>query len=246
MKKRYYNNNVGPIKENELKAFKKALELSKELKNINQIVLLIHTKSNTGYIERIFGTRDVKKLFNGVKIDPNYPPIKIETVRTFNENYQTNIIVLALGLRSNELSKYDDFENVKAIIAHQWAESSIRDWAKSWGAIDLETATPIEKTKLPENVVKNAFASLTRQINLTTGIRHSMDNELCKTYLRALNKYNYDLNSKEIFSYLTTELNWESDDANEVIELIDKLNSGGYFKGGAKIGLKDFIVQWKS
>ena len=81
---------------------------------------------------------------------------------------------------------------------------------------------------------------------MTTGIHHFMDKELCKTYIRALNKYDYELNSKEIFSFLTTELNWKSDNANDVIKLIDKINSGGYFTGGAKTGLQYHIKRWKS
>ena len=245
-KKRYFNDNIGPIKENELLALKKALELCDEIGDITQIVLLIHTKNNTGYLERIFETRNLKDFFRGVKIDKNYPPLKIETIRTFNEDWQSKKIVVAFGLRSEELHKYDDFESVVGIIAHQWSEDSIKDWAKSWGAIDLKTNTKIQKTALPDKVIQRAFTDLTNSINMTTGITHPMDNEQCKTYIRALNKYNYKMNSNEIFSFLTTELGWESDNANEVIKLIDKVNSGGYFKGGTKTGLQHHIKRWKT
>jgi len=245
-KKRYFNDNIGPIKENELLALKKALELCDEIGDITQIVLLIHTKNNTGYLERIFETRNLKDFFRGVKIDKNSPPLKIETIRTFNEDWQSKKIVVAFGLRSEELHKYDDFESVVGIIAHQWSEDSIKDWAKSWGAIDLKTNTKIQKTALPDKVIQRAFTDLTNSINMTTGITHPMDNEQCKTYIRALNKYNYKMNSNEIFSFLTTELGWESDNANEVIKLIDKVNSGGYFKGGTKTGLQHHIKRWKT
>lgn len=245
-KKRYYNDNIGPIKESEVLALKKALELCKEIGDITQITLLIHTKANTGYLERIFETRNLKGLFSGVRMYPNYPPLKIETVRTFNNDWQGKKIVIAFGLRSSELQKYDDHENVAAIIAHQWSEDGVKDWAKSWGAINLETDTAIEKTALPDKVVQQAFIDLSNSINMSTGISNSMDEEQCKTYIRALKKYNYELNSKEIFSFLTTELNWESDNANNVIKLIDQVNSGGYFKGGAKTDLQYHIKRWKS
>ncbi|MEK9603614.1 MAG: hypothetical protein VW127_04240 [Flavobacteriaceae bacterium] len=245
-KKRYYNDNIGPIKENEVLALKKAFELCNEIGDITQITLLIHTKGNTGYLERIFETRNLKDFFRGVKIDENYPPLKIETVRTFNDDWQGKKIVVAFGLRSNELHKYDDYENVAGIIAHQWSEDSVKDWAKSWGAMNLKSETKIEKTALPDKVVQQAFIDLSNSINMTTGITHFMDEEQCKTYIRALKKYGYEMNSKEIFSFLTTELNWESDNANDVIKLIDKVNSGGYFKGGAKTGLQHHIKRWKS
>ncbi|WP_028374535.1 hypothetical protein [Leeuwenhoekiella sp. MAR_2009_132] len=245
-KKRYYNDNVGANKENEILALKKALELCNEIGDITQIVFLIHTKGNTGYLERIFNTRNVKNLFRGVKMDESYPPMKIETLRTFNDDYQGNKIVVAFGLRSNELHKYDDYENITGIIAHQWMEDSVKDWARTWGAIDIKSETKIEKTELPDKVVQKAFIDLSNSINMSTGIHHFMDEEQCKTYIRALNKYNYELNSKQIFSFLTTELNWESDYANDIIKLIDKVNSGGYFKGGAKTGLQHYIKRWKS
>src|SRR5690554_4973553 len=206
-KRRYYNDNIGPIKENEVLAFKKALELCNEIGDITQIVLLIHTKRNTGYLERIFGTRNLNDFFRGIRIDSNFPPLKIETVRTFNDHWTGKKIVVTFGLRSNELYKYDDYHNVAGIIAHQWSEDSVKDWAKSWGAVNLKSEIKIEKTALPDKVVQQAFIDLSNSINMTTGIHHFMDEEQCKTYIRALNKYNYELNSKEIFSFLTTELN---------------------------------------
>lgn len=98
----------------------------------------------------------------------------------------------------------------------------------------------------PDKVVQEAFNDLSQSINMSTGITHPMDNEQCKTYLRALHKYDYELNSIIIFSYLTTELNWEADNANDVIKLNDKLNSGGYFMGGSKTGLQNYVKDWKS
>lgn len=246
IKHRYFNNNTGPIKENEIKALQKALEICDKENDIDDIILLIHTKNNTGYIERIFDTRNVKKLFSGVKIDPKYPPIRIETVRTFTDLYHSKIVLVCFGLRSEEIYKYEDFESVVGIVAHQWVELDVKNWAKTYGAIDIDTNEEIEKTEKPDLLVQNAFKDLTSSINMSTGIVHSDDNERCKTYIRALKKYNYEMNSQQVFSYLTSELNWDSDDANDVIKLIDKINSGGYFKGGAKTGLKSYIKRWQS
>lgn len=73
-----------------------------------------------------------------------------------------------------------------------------------------------------------------------------MDNDRCKTYLRALNKYNYELNPIKIKSYLVANLNWDNRHAEDVIKLIEKLNSGSYFMGGEKTGLQNHIKRWKS
>ncbi|AZJ35981.1 hypothetical protein [Tenacibaculum singaporense] len=242
---RYYNNNKGPIKENETSAVRKALEICNEVGDIEEIILLIHTKRQTTYIERVFEMSNVKKLFSNTIIHPKFPPFRIETVKTFNSDYPSKKIVVAFGLRSSELYKYDDFQSIYALIAHQWVEPDLKDWAEKWGAINIDTGLAIESVELPDLVVQNAFKDLTSSINMSTGIVNSSDNALCKTYIRALKKYNYKLDSKKIYAFLTKNLNWDYDDANDVIKLIDKVNSGGYFQGGDKTGLQHHIKKWK-
>jgi hypothetical protein len=244
-KERFYTENIGPIKENELASVRKAVELCRANNEINEVTLLIHTKNNTGYIERVFNGANIKSLFNGAKIDNGLPLFKIETVKTLDDNYRKKRVVIAFGLRSDELYKYDDFESIVAIIAHQWNENGVKEWAQTWAATETLSDIQAPKVNYPHKVVQEAFNDLTKSINMSTGITHFMDEELCKTYLRALNKYEYTLNSQEINAYLITELGWESDDVKDVIKLIDKLNSGGYFKGGDKTGLQNHIKRWK-
>jgi len=241
---RYYNNNSGPIKENETSAVHKALEICLKAGDIDEIILLIHTKRQTNYIKRVFEMRNVNKLFSNTIIDPKFPPFRIETIKTFNSDYPSKKIVIAFGLRSDELYKYDDFDNIYALIAHQWMKGDVNNWASKWGAINIDTNEPIEIIDLPPLVVQNAFSALTESINMSTGITHPSDNSLCKTYIRALNKYNYEMNSNKVYAYLTKNLNWDYDDAKDVIKLIDKINSGGYFQGGEKTGLKYYIKNW--
>jgi len=243
---RFYSSNIGPIKENELKALKKAIDICLENKEIQEITALIHTKNNTGYLERIFETSNTKQFFTGIKIDVSVPVIKTETVKTINDNRNKKRVLITFGLRSEELYLYDEFESIIAIIAHQWSEDGVKEWAKTWGAMDILTNEVSEKHKLPNKVIQNALSDLTNSINMSTGILHTSDENLCKTYLRALNKYEYELNPTEINSYLISELNWQSDDAKDVIKLIDKLNSGGHFEGGDKTGLQNHIKRWKA
>lgn len=249
-KPRYYTDNIGPIAENEMTALKKAIELSQEIENIGQITILIHTKRNTGYIERTIGSKYLKSLFNGtVTAYNNGPKLKIETLRTFDKVYgwqKKRSILLAFGLDSKDLFKYDDDETIKGMVAHQWMENGVADWAKTWGAIELISGEKIETTDFPDKIVQKAFDELTGVINLSTGIHHSMDNNRCKTYLKALNKYDYELDPVKIKSYLITKLNWENRHTDDVIELIEKLNAGRYFKGGDKTGLQNHIKRWKS
>lgn len=249
-KERYYTENEGPIAEIEMLALQKAVELSKEIEDIQQITILIHTKNNTGYIERTIGGNYLKGLFNGtVTAYSNGPKLKIETLKTYEKIYgwqKKNSILLAFGLDSKELFKYDDDPTVKAIVAHQWMKTGVTEWAKAWNATELITNQKAEPTDLPDQIVQEALKELTKIINPSTGITHHMDNARCKTYLRALNKYNYELNPIKTKSYLVTNLNWDNDHAEDVIKLIEKLNSGSYFIiGGEKTRLQNHIKRWK-
>lgn len=245
-KLRFYTNNIGPIKENERKSLQKAFHLAKNIDGISEVTILIHTKSNTGYLERTFGRSIIKNLFDGqFNLFDGGPRVKIETTRTINDNTKKRIL-LSFGLSSKELFKYDNFYSVVAIIGHQWAENELKDWAESWGVEEIFSGTKIYKNYNLDKVVKFALDDLTDSINMTTGIHNPMDEELCKTYLRTLNKYGFELNEKSISAYLITEKGWDSDHASDVIKLICKLNSGSYFKGGKKTGLQNYLKNWKS
>lgn len=245
-KLRLYTDNIGPIKENELKSLQKAFQLAKDIDGIEEITILIHTKSNTGYLERTLGPENIKGLFNGQFVAFNGGPrLKIETKRTINDN-NIKRILLTFGLSSDELFKYDCFYSVVAIIGHQWSENELKDWAESWGAEEIISGTKKSKKINLDKVIKYAFDDLTDSVNMSSGIRHPLDEELCKTYLRALNKYGYSLNERDVLSYLITEKGWDSEHADDVLKLISKLNSGSYFIGGQKTGLQNYIKNWKN
>ena len=249
-KERYYTENEGPIAKNEMIALQKAVELSRQIDEIQEITILIRTKSNTGYISRTIGSQYLKGLFKGtLNAYPNGPKLKIETIRTFDKIYgwqKKNSILLSFGLDSKELFKYDDDPSIKAMVAHQWMKTGVTEWAKAWGAIEMTSNNRAEFTELPDAIVQEALDELSKVINPSTGITHHMDNATCKTYLRALNKYGYELDPIKIKSYLIAGLGWENDHAEDVIKLIEKLNSGSYFQGGEKTGLQHHIKRWKA
>ncbi len=245
-KLRFYTENIGPIVENEKITLQKAFQLVEEIDEIQEITLLIPTQSTTGYFERIFGTDRIKGLFTGkYKVFNGGPRLKIETTKTIRDNNIKRILV-SFGLSSDKLFNYDGFSSVAAIIGHQEYKDGLKDWAEAWGAEEILSGTIKLKSSNLDKVVKCAFDDLSAVINISTGITHSMDEMMCKTFLRALHKYGYDLNEKDISSYLITEKGWDSKHAKDVIKLISKLNSGSYFQGGQKTGLQNFTKNWKS
>lgn len=243
---RYYNDNNGIDAQKEKKALLTAIVLAKELGNIRVITILVHTNSNTDFIDRILGSNIAKKMRQGIKIDGCEQTLKIETINTITDLGNQDRVLLSYGLDSKELFCYDDFYNYKAIVAHQGIANGLEKWAKNWGAKNMETGNDIQKTGLPEKVILNAFAALTQSINMGSNIFHDSDDKLCKTYLRALHKFQYRLDPDQIYALLTRELDWTSRQAGQIMILVNKINHGKSFQGGDKAGLNKHIERWKN
>ena len=215
-----------------------ACKLAKKDSSIKKIVLYIHTKQNTGWFERLFGSEIVKKLFNGLKFTDCPVPFKFETKLTYKNAIHGNAsdIVICCGIDSDDLLKIDDYHSVKYIIA-----------IKTWSAIEISGKEKKEEAfPEPSCIVKRAMQQLTASINMSTGISHPMDNDRAKTFIKALHKYEPELNADIIGSYLVRELNWETRHAKDIEKLIETLNSGSFFKGGEKTGLQNYYKRWKN
>ena len=119
-------------------------------------------------------------------------------------------------------------------------------WIQTWNAVEISgKGKKEEKFPDPTPIVKLAMQDLTKIINMSTGISHSMDNNKAKTYIKVLHKYENDLNPDIVGAYLVRELNWNTEHAKDIKKLIDTLNKGRFFKGGEKTGLQNYYKKWK-
>lgn len=226
-----------------------ACEIAKNDSNIKRIVLYIHTKQNTGWFTRLFGVDFTKKLFNGVKLKDCPVLFKFETIKTYSKFQYGNSsdIVICCGVDSKDILKIDNYNSVKYIIAIPWLRDLTEKWIKTWNAKEISGKEDVKENKYPEptNIVKYAMEELTAVINMSTGIGHSSDNERAKTYIKALHKYEPELNADLIGAYLVRELNWDTKHSADIEKLITTLNSGRYFRGGQKTGLQHYYKKWK-
>lgn len=232
------------------KAFRFSAKLIKDKNELNSIIFLVSSKNNTGWLDRLFGEKTVKQLFNGAV--SNGIQIKIETIKTYKNNYGNSTeVVICCGLNSEEIFKAQDYRQVDTIIAIPWLKENTQSWINTAKAIKINDDLTIhneESNDYPEptQIVKEAFRELTSVINTSTGISHYMDNARAKTYIRALHKYEVELNSDIVCSYLVTELGWQVRHSNDIRKLIDTLNSGKFFQGGDKTGLQNHYKRWKN
>jgi hypothetical protein len=245
-KKRYYIATQG----NDDEAYREAMAFACQLANkdpeIEKVILLAHSKQNTGWLERLYGEGTVKNLFNGTRFRDCKPLFKIETLRTYKQGYTKDEVVITLALDSEEVLKIDNHRSVKVIIAIPWSTEGIAKWVQTWNPFELRGKQDIVTVyQVPSCLARKAMEELTATINMTTGIHHPMDEDRAKTYIKALHKYEPELNADVIGSYLVRELKWQTRHAKDVEKLIHTLNSGKYFQGGQKVGLQNHYKRWK-
>lgn len=251
MNNRYYIDTHGNDDGAYDSAYKFALKLAKQESNIKKIIFLVATKNNTGWLDRLYGEKTVKQLFKGIRKDVLL--LKIETIKTYSDSYSNSTdVVIACGLNSKEIFKVEDYRNVAYIIAIPWLKELTQSWITTKNPsilnIDQKEIVAENKTDIPKpsSIIQEAFIELTKVINTSTGISHDMDNNRAKTYIRTLYKYEPELNSDLVCSYLVNELSWEVRHSNDVRKLIDTLNAGKYFIGGDKTGLQHHYKRWKN
>jgi len=245
-KQRFYIDTEGSDDEAYREAMQFACKLADEDNEITRVVILVHSKQTTGRFERLYGRDVEKKLFNGTKFNDCKPLFKFETKKTYNDNYLPSEIVITCGLDAEDVLKIDDFYSVKAIIAVPWLPDSLQKWVQTWNPTELRgKENTIGEFANPSFIVTKAMKDLTRSINLSTGIQNSSDNELAKTYILTLHKFESPLDADIVGSYLVRELGWHTQYAKDVEKLINTLNDGKYFKGGSRIGLQQYYKKWK-
>ena len=227
-------------------AMKFACELAEKDTNIKRVILLALTKKNVGWLERAFGDKIVKDLFQGLKFKGCKPLYRIETVKTYKEQYTAQDVVITMAIDDKDILPLNDMQSVIAIIAIPWQKSGLKQYLETWNPIDIRSNTRhTSEVRNPSAIVQMALKQLTNSINLSNGINHPSDNERAKTTILALHKYEPELDADLVKAYLTRELKWENDVADDLAKLIRTLDAGKFFKGGDRTGLQNHYKGWK-
>ncbi|MDH6252455.1 hypothetical protein M2347_002182 [Chryseobacterium sp. H1D6B] len=249
--KYYYFDTQGNDDAAYYRALNFAANLVKESNELNKIIFLVASKDATGWLERLFDSQTVKKMFTGATFSGIN--VKIETIRTYKNSYSNpSDIIICCGLNSEEIFKVQDYRQVDSIVAIPWIKENTESWIKTAKAKKINEDLTVDNSDntatypAPTEIVKKAFAELTKLINTSTGINHPSDNAVAKTYVKTLHKYESELDSDIVCSYLISELGWKTKHAADIRKLIDTLNNGKFFQGGEKTGLQNYYKRWKN
>jgi hypothetical protein len=191
---------------------------------------------SVGWLERLYGDKEVSKMKKGVQLK-NGVEVKIESILSLKKKSKPkNSIFITMGIDDKGVMELDeDVYNDGIIIAVPWTIEGLKKWLTSNNPTDLRSKKSFLKKHIElDCILKIALDILTDGINLTTGLSHSRDEELAKTYIRTLYRYhNSALKIDLILGYLTAQKHWQYKDAKQLVGYIEKLKLGQSFKGGS-------------
>jgi len=235
---RYFFDTSGHDPNAENAILRQAIVTANQL-GITNIIFYVHSFQNTGWTDRMVGPNTSNQLRNGITQDGI--TFSLESHRTFNE-HGNDCIIVALGQNSDVLFDLECINRIRAIVALPWVQDECDDWASAFGVLELGNGAQVNQQTLPCEVEK-ALEQLTNAINLSTGITHTGDEDLAKTFIRALHQGGFNLDVPPIKAYLA-ENNWIADGMNSFTELVDRINNGGHFQGGQTTGLDELNNDW--
>lgn len=234
-RKNYYTANVGNHQKNEIATYLKALEVKREYREKNEIHFLARTEAKAeGYLNRIF---------KNLEPDKN-TTFRIVTPRTVDQSMVKRIII-SYGLTSEELFRLDQLSNVSGLFAHQWRKEGVIKWARTWEAVEVLSGQKTEGYDLPSELVTTALTNLTLHINLRTGIDNPHDEELARSYVKALYMEEGLLPEEECMALLVGKLDWKYGNALKLVSLMAKLNEDQRIMGGNRMKPDELIRNWK-
>lgn len=219
------------------------IELAKSKSDGARIVFVSHGFQNDGWLKKMFNDDAPKKLKKGIVISEAGLLGKFESLNTYVA--EDGDILVTLGLDSDDVLTLEDNSETVAIVAYPWSKGGVEKWARISGAIEIRSGSSATSISLPDCIVQAALTELTESINMATGISHPSDEEEAKTFIRALHGKGYRLVEVEIETFLIQNLGWEKQHANELLDIVRKINSGKTFHGGEKTGHKSYIDRWK-
>jgi hypothetical protein len=121
-----------------------------------------------------------------------------------------------------------------AICGIPWGEGDLAEWKRAWNPIDPRTGEPVGEgpASVSSELVERALFSLTRTVNMSTGIHHPSDERQAKQLLKALYLCGEPLDEMEIRTWAISHA-WQPRHAENLAELAGKIAAGRRVKGAA-------------
>ena len=218
--RRFICPNYGPDKDAAIKAFRKALEISKEIGEPEILFLTPDKNLRTTIFSEVLGIKNVKALENGKKISIKNGSYLIFESFNSNRHHSPKIAIAFYPTRYN-LDKIDELYAENLIVVPFTGEE-IKEWQLTWNPEIIGKGKEEEKELIDEPEVRNA---LLRIINPTTSLYHPYDYDFALGHLKFLHENGFELVPFKIKGFALRK-GWTVDSANQLKDLAEKIIKG--------------------
>lgn len=216
---RYLIENHGPDQKVVKTAFASAFQVCAE-NAIPQVTLLVPAKGAfpTTVVGTFLGEGVTRALCKGqtVKITSDLS-MNLESLHTFSP-YKSYGMVIGVYLSPGGQNTLDSTTSAQAIMLLPWTEEEGKSWMSTWNPTILGESTwqVSEETLAPD--VEDALLTMTRMINLSTGLTHPSDKESAKRTLSELKRAGHRPTPEEIRKWALRHA-WRPKDAEALGKL---------------------------
>lgn len=218
-KRKFIYPNYGPDKDVAIKAFRKALEISKEIGEPEMLFLTPDKNLRTTIFNEVLGNNSVKALEKGKKIFINGSYLTFES---YNSNkHQSSKIVIAFYPTKSNLDKIDELYAENLIVV-PLREKELYEWQLTWNPEIIGKGKEEEKELIDVLEVKNALLKI---IKAKSSLYHPSDYDFALGYLKFLHKNGFELVPFKIKGFALRN-GWTVDSANQLKNLTEKIIKG--------------------
>jgi hypothetical protein len=201
-----------------------------------------------GVITDVIGERMADALASGkfVRVSNSSSNIRLITRRRPYHGWRGGPILAAYPDKKI-LDMLDETPGVSAILAVPWLMQNIQLWIDTWAAQELRSREPtVPVVTVTNPVVIAALRSLTKAVNLSTGIHHPSDRQAAIDLFERLNDAGESYNPDEVRAWLIREGGWAPTDADDVRSIAASILAGRRIRGGGRFWADNIVEQWRS
>lgn len=247
--KRYYIHAEGIDEQAMGLAFAWLLETGKHSKTAMTALLAIPAKDNLrGVISKVIGDRVARELASGkaVPIQQSSSDICLITQRTKLTSWRGGPVLVAYPTKQL-LDMLDDMYGITEILVVPWRLSEVQYWLDTWAPQELGSSVPTPRALSIGNlVVVEALKTLTRTVNLSTGISHPSDRQAAIDLFQRLREAGEHFSPSEVRAWLVSQGGWRPQDADQVKSIAESILAGKRLRGGGRFWADNIVEQWRS
>lgn len=215
-----------PIDSQEPEAFSLALAYAEQISKaagIEDVILLVHTKQQLdgAGLSRFLGAAAVKALSKGAVALSWGGRLHAETMKTLRNTAHKSVII-AYYADEKILDLVDGLKNIAGVVAVPWVPGEANGWVTRWNSHVHGQAKQAPATLIDDPVVVGALETLTKVINLSTGLGHPRDKAMANEILRILRAKGHADPSATVKSWAIRR-GWRPDGATELEALSKKI-----------------------